>query len=963
MDTVPEQMVRIRFKPTLYIFSGTKAGKVGWRLKKLLYNAYGDIPVLKFLFMDIDRAVDQEQEDLVDNRRERVEMSGYDVAMIRQYLDDHPYIKAWWPEHVNPGGVMGAGAKNQMRLIGRMAFFRRLDDERNGFTLAGKLQDMLNGLRQINSHTRSVNKGDETFEYEVDASTLDVFLVFSPCGGTGSGSAFDLAYLCRHMLEGSNATITSVSMAPSVFLQEIPEANDIQRQKVQANAYAWFKEHNILFETTDWDVGYKAGLRVRNFTNPPFDFSYIIDIENQKNQRLQTLDNVANMMAQALFLSAGTAIDQAHAGFHAIVARRNDRFNGKKRFYSTFATSSLIFPKERLKNYCANKYAAKLIGDSILKKYNFQDDYQTNQDGEEIRPVDIIQTNVTSIRNHIGLEGQNLLGKLMTGSHLQYSFLQNIRKAEDVKTALVQVGNQEDECNAALGTATQKMESKRSTLLKSTTGLIEKEALDCVRQYGLVGAIDILKTLVTSLESIKTELISRGVTDANVEKEVEEYKREIENLKKHDDGPEDVLHRMLSKRHWQKSFRNQKELLIKEMKEQFDIKLLHDAQKHLAKLLDELIADISTNKVVSLENIKTPIENIKKNIEDSLGGLKVRFTSDPAVYELLKEVDVDFDDYYRQFAPKIGEYGDLRILPPSVTTINDFDKWVKKDFENDLIQLSASLFDQNLSQVSLLSILQEQAEKRGVPTQNFISDTIQSLREYCEPFYRYLRDRGMPPPEKTIIIGIEDMHHPDLINIDQAEITLVSTGLRDRIDVVVFQHGLPIHILQGMNACRELYEELLTPQVGRRPDDPLHILPDVNLNSLDIFPDLGAAHRKTFVLGLAFGFIFNRGNTYYLDVKLEYQKRRMKPPIENYIAGSRRGAAVAFSQNEESVKSVEGALEAQKFEMSGDEYKAFVQEKISEWYGKIKKADSEGLKPVFVEERKILEAYLKELQQ
>ncbi len=48
----------IRFEPTLFVFLGTSSAQVGWRLKELLRKAYGDVPILRFLWVDADSTVD-----------------------------------------------------------------------------------------------------------------------------------------------------------------------------------------------------------------------------------------------------------------------------------------------------------------------------------------------------------------------------------------------------------------------------------------------------------------------------------------------------------------------------------------------------------------------------------------------------------------------------------------------------------------------------------------------------------------------------------------------------------------------------------------------------------------------------------------------------------------------------------------------------------------------------------------
>ena len=80
---------QIRFQPTLFIFMGTSSGQIGWRVKKLIHQAYGDVPVLRFLWIDIDTDIDPMAKPWFSSA-ERVELSGLNPAAVIKNIDQLP---------------------------------------------------------------------------------------------------------------------------------------------------------------------------------------------------------------------------------------------------------------------------------------------------------------------------------------------------------------------------------------------------------------------------------------------------------------------------------------------------------------------------------------------------------------------------------------------------------------------------------------------------------------------------------------------------------------------------------------------------------------------------------------------------------------------------------------------------------------------------------------------------------
>ena len=133
--------IRVRFQPTLFIFLGTSSGQVAYRVKKLLKQAYGNVPVLRFLWVDIDTDVDPLAQPWI-TPAERAELSGLNPAQVIKNIDNHPAIKEWWPDSakLKAGMLAGGGAPQQMRLIGRLSLFRMFNDRTRGIAFIDRLR-------------------------------------------------------------------------------------------------------------------------------------------------------------------------------------------------------------------------------------------------------------------------------------------------------------------------------------------------------------------------------------------------------------------------------------------------------------------------------------------------------------------------------------------------------------------------------------------------------------------------------------------------------------------------------------------------------------------------------------------------------------------------------------------------------------------------------------------------------
>jgi hypothetical protein len=946
----------INFDPTLFLFLGTTPGKVGWRLKKMFYQTYGDIPVLKFLWIDIDQNMDQEGRSWFNRSEERVELSGFDPAQISRNLGNFPFIESWWPEASPPPGRLsgGGGSPKQMRLVGRMGFFAKFNDNRNPPSLYTRLETTLNQLKQINVHRETEAIEHDKYRFQINQNNVSVFLIYSPCGGTGSSIAFDLAYLCRHILEGSQPRIISFSLSPSVFLQVIKPSAVAQRKKLQANTYAWFKEHNHLLENPNWNVTYSDGVET-DLLHSPFDYQYLVGIENQGGYRLSSLDDVASMMAQALFLSSGTNTAQSLQSFAANVHRLGHRFDDKLCAYSSFSAASLIFPKDRLQRYCASKHSSRAIKEGFLASVD----------------ESVIKRSASTTLSRNGLLDREIVMSTMDVGRVQYTLEQSLKNAEDVGTAMSIINNQDAECQRILSDKEKKLVENHNRLLKQKTMLIIEETLMVIRQYGLLAAIDYIDKLldtaqlnqtgasIYSLNQVKANVHQHGVTENDLKREKSEFELSKKDVAKLDDGPEDKLERMINMRGWLKKFKSYKESVIKQMKDVHETQLQFSAQRHALKLIDELVVFLqSLSKQLSTSKIE--IDKRITGIENQVDSLLIPTKHDLATYEFLREVEIDFEDYYQQYSKTINDINDFSFIPPHVHSIGEFESWVKDDFEVDMLKFSGSLFEEELVNTSLLSIIRKTAERKGRNPKDFLQEQLDAITNYCLPFYKYNANIGMPDPELIQIIGVEDKTDPILpISDDDARFSVETTGIKDRIDIAVFQFGLPAHMLDEITPCQRMYLSMLKPSsTGKLPDDPLHVLPGIDLYSEDFVPEKDEEKRELFVLAIAFNYIIQKGQVYYVDPGKTYQEHNTTPPNEYKLDRGRERASQAFIQKPDLISLVDLSIQKEISNMGNAAAIEYLDDFIQKHYERIASYSSSADQTL----RKVLEKEIKAVQ-
>lgn len=371
----------INIRPTLLIGLGGTGKEVLRRLRRMFYEKYRvvGLPVMEYLWFDtdirneslseeapdeLDRLIDLAIAQKIDGRVQPEELAGY-----RRNKKAYPHIWEWLPSELDALSddaiMQGAG---QIRPFGRLAFFHHYAKIRNAINTLG---------RKVTAQEASENMNRHYPDYEVDTSTLEIIMVSSLGGGTGSGCFIDVGFLCRVLFPTS--TRTAFLAMPTVFDDKVGPTGI---EAVHANGFAALKELEYFMKprfmaTADEETSeYSTHEFNWNGTSqpveaPPFSTVYMLDKENMVGERIDEFTDTFQMIAEFLLLDfdkTGFAAQKRSVRsnmeqyLHDMAIFRNGNYvQYFPRRYASFGLSQIELNQPRLANAAANRCAQYLV--------------------------------------------------------------------------------------------------------------------------------------------------------------------------------------------------------------------------------------------------------------------------------------------------------------------------------------------------------------------------------------------------------------------------------------------------------------------------------------------------------------------------------------------------------------------------------------------------------------------------
>jgi Tubulin like len=384
--------------PTILIGLGGTGKEVLLRLRRRFYERYNffGFPTMAYLWVDTDtrnvnidgQVLDHIMDAVKFRQEERVSAEIPGDAFMEYFRNQtrNPHIFSWLDQKLSAQGQVLNGA-GQVRPLGRLAFFHSFDD------VSSKLNKALAKVQDKSAKEEMLNR----YGIDVDVTALDVILIFSVAGGTGSGMFLDMAFLCRQVLPKPN--ITGYLMLPSVFADSIKDS-----EKIFANGYAALKEleyyswrkdidpdgrqsragntsgvsrHDY---AADWkNAGFETDHKPAPITAPAFSTCYLIDNMTQGGGVIRPKDKqyLCDMIAENIFLnfsaeSFARMKDSVRSNLETPLTQplhyRYDGFGSQGGYtellsqrFSTMGFSKLFVPVDRIRRACGYQLALDMI--------------------------------------------------------------------------------------------------------------------------------------------------------------------------------------------------------------------------------------------------------------------------------------------------------------------------------------------------------------------------------------------------------------------------------------------------------------------------------------------------------------------------------------------------------------------------------------------------------------------------
>lgn len=343
------------FRPTVVIgLGGTGYGAV-LKLKKNFIDAHGAVPpIIRFLTIDTTENVEHSEKArdgspvTLDPNEQYVVQIANPAGLLggaNEHLDE------WWPRSI-PIGAIIAGA-GQVRARGRLALFAKSPD------IFSRIRGAIEGVRLIQSERQAYR---ERFLVS-NRGGVEIYIVGSLAGGTGSGMFLDTAFIARSFID-SESNITGVLVLPRIF------TGRAGTQLVQPNAYGALKEleqFSRLGIDNRFTIKYGGPYQVEA-RQPPFDLLYLIDSTNEAGSGVREQSELLSLVAQGLHLQIGSqlgmdsanTVDNIKTHLNTVGTVRN-----RSPKYCSFGVGTLTLP---VRQYEAMEIdaARQLLSDGLM---------------------------------------------------------------------------------------------------------------------------------------------------------------------------------------------------------------------------------------------------------------------------------------------------------------------------------------------------------------------------------------------------------------------------------------------------------------------------------------------------------------------------------------------------------------------------------------------------------------------
>lgn len=321
----------------------------------------GEARNIRFVAMDTNA---NDLRDVKSAKEGIVHIQTSSTQSVKDYLDkDSSARTKWFPNNTTLYPKTVSEGAGQVRAISRLAL--------NATIKTGEIQKLYKAIDDL-----FLKDGGDLKQ------ALRVVICSSIAGGTGSGIAMTVGmlvreYLRKHYREKS-AIIRGFLLLPGVMDTVISSASE--KESLRRNGYATIKEINSFMIKASGYCGVRKDLErykdlhievptttggTERLDNLPFDFCFLLDRVDQRQESMQTLEQYKEFAAQSLYeQNIGPMQRKAFSMEDNIIKEFSNGENLGRNRFGGIGASILRYPYEDVADYIAYSRAIDRIGSS-----------------------------------------------------------------------------------------------------------------------------------------------------------------------------------------------------------------------------------------------------------------------------------------------------------------------------------------------------------------------------------------------------------------------------------------------------------------------------------------------------------------------------------------------------------------------------------------------------------------------
>jgi hypothetical protein len=900
---------------TICIGLGGTGRDVLMRLRRLIVEQYGDLtklPVVSFVHIDTDKTATQGSSLKTGNTYRGVDLSFRDSEKINAILTaaevtnfvqgveqrsnydrqgPYDHISRWFPPQLLRNiRAVEEGAKG-IRPVGRLAFFHNYQKIRTAIETAE---------RRTMGHEAILLKSG----LKVDPG-LNIFVVGSLCGGTGSGMFLDIAYSLRKLYGDKGTQLLGyLVISPQLYSNA---------SYMNANTYAALKELNHYSSPgTRFEACYDMqNLVLVQEPRAPFDYTYLVSNQTNGEYTILEQQKLCNVIAHKIALDFLGELAPIAKGMrdnlltHLIQSDNHPRPNPQG--YLTFGLAAIYFPREIIVKIALNRISLKLLNfwlngegqspdpqlilEQFMIKYKWHSD-STQRDGFTERLTESVQEGNQSFTNTLTKWRNNLINnkinecknrenRLELQTDLSWQFRSQFRK--------VQPGENETTRGIWL------------TRLLQISPVITKQLKDHINEFiaelmtpsnpnfSIKTVRDWLDAMETDLNSYQHQL-EEEISQAGGMKKIEDIENKWRDIQREIDDIEEKIELPLfngKNRNIQKKAESAVRKIFKLIEDNFKLTATQEALNIVGDL-QKCIRDFSVQTAGFsrvIENWKTDYEKEQKDLINS----NFNEMSGEAIF-----AQEDIKECYQILLPDINSRSQLVLVSKDITEASGVEEslsylmnrstleQLKTEINQEIDIVFGSRSNQIVKSVIKRFIQNYSASVRPIRLGQIIQEAEPLLRlNSSDPYFSNLPDKlkqfiGFKDTDELEVKQFKSILNDDL-GIDST--ILKPSQAEDQILIVKEYGGFPLRLINGLEEIRNHY-------IREQNRDGSSCHSDYQIQFTDIIPPDAHLIEKladVFYPCLAFELIFLNPETqvlqleYYDDLRRCYYTAKLSP--------------------------------------------------------------------------------------